>query len=154
MRLAVAAWLRLARFVSTQHALLGGRLRENRLSLAQFDVIAQIGASEGLTQKELADRLVVTQGNVTQLLQKLERRRLVLRPQSGRCNRLSLTSAGRQLRDSLVPGQEQAIARLFGRLSDAELETLSRLLRKIGQESRGGNIEDEGQTTPKVSTHG
>ena len=130
-RRAVATWLRLARLVGSQHGALGGRLRERRLSLAQFDVIAQIGVSEGLTQKELAERLVVTQGNVTQLLQKLEKRRLVTRPPSGRCNSLRLTAAGRRLRDTLVPGQEQAIARLFGALGDAELETLSRLLRKM-----------------------
>ena len=130
-RRAVATWLRLARFVNAQHAALGTRLRERRLSLAQFDIIAQIGAREGLSQKALADRLVVTQGNVTQLLQKLERRRLVDRPPSGRSNSLQLTVAGRRLRDALVPGQERAIAGLFAALSDNELETLSRLLRKL-----------------------
>ncbi|MGA2762418.1 MAG: MarR family winged helix-turn-helix transcriptional regulator [Spirochaetia bacterium] len=147
-RRAVATWLRLARLVGSQNTALGGRLRERSLSLAQFDVIAQIGVSEGLTQKELAERLVVTQGNVTQLLQKLEKRRLVTRPPSGRCNSLRLTAAGRRLRDTLVPGQEQAIARLFGALSDAELETLSRLLRKMTRGQPGAYTDDgaEGPT--------
>jgi len=130
-RRAIATWLRLAKFVNRQHWALGARLRELGLSPAQFDVIAQIGASEGLTQKELADRLVVTQGNVTQLLQKLEKRRLVVRPPSGRCNSVRLTAAGRSLRDRLVPGQERAVAGLFLGLTDAELETISRLLRKM-----------------------
>jgi DNA-binding MarR family transcriptional regulator len=133
IRRTVAAWLRLARIVNTQHAALGARLRRPRLTLAQFDIIAQIGAAEGQSQKQLADRLVVTQGNVTQLLQKLEKRRLISRPPDGRCNRLRLTSAGRRLRDALVPGQESTIARLFAALTDEELETLSRLLRKIGR---------------------
>jgi DNA-binding MarR family transcriptional regulator len=148
-RRAVAVWLRLARFVSAQHAALGARLRAPRLSLAQFDILAQIGASEGQSQKELAERLVVTQGNVTQLLQKLEKRRLVARPPSGRCNRLQLTPTGRRLREALVPGQERAIAELFAALSDQELETLSRLLRKLsragtenGQDARDRNGQD------------
>ncbi len=148
-RRAVAVWLRLARFVSAQHAALGAQLRAPRLSLAQFDILAQIGATEGQSQKELADRLVVTQGNVTQLLQKLEKRRLVARPPSGRCNRLQLTPAGRRLRDALVPGQERAIAQLFSALSDEELETLSRLLRKLsragtenGQDAQKENISE------------
>ncbi len=134
---AVAVWLRLLRFVNSQEAALGARLRENRLSLAQFDVIAQIGSSEGLTQRELADRLVVTQGNVTQLLQKLERHGLVERPPSGRCNRLRLTAAGRRLRARVVPDHERRIAELFCGLSGEELDSLSRLLRKVARAAPG-----------------
>ncbi len=151
-RRAVATWLRLARFVSCQHAALGSRLLEPGLSLAQFDVIAQIGAAEGLSQKELADRLVVTEGNVTQLLQKLEKRRLVARPPSGRCNRLQLTAAGRRLRDAIVPGQERAIALLFAALTDNELETLSRLLRKLSRSESGAKTH-MGPEAPKEDIH-
>jgi len=142
IRKAVATWLRLARIVSAQHAALGARLKGLRVSLAQFDIIAQIGAAEGQSQKELARRLVVTQGNVTQLLQKLEERRLVVRPPDGRCNRLQLTAAGRRLRDSVVPGQERAIAQLFAELSEGELETLSRLLRKISRKEQEGSTRN------------
>ena len=116
--------------------MLGARLRDYRLSVAQVDVIAQIGVSEGLPQKDLANRLVVTQGNVTQLLQKLERQGLVERPPSGRCNRLRLTAAGRRIRDAVVPVHERAIAGLFSRLTDVELEMLSRLLRKVMHEQQ------------------
>ena len=131
--------------MNAQHAALGNRLRAPHLSLAQFDVIAQIGSREGLSQKELADRLVVTQGNVTQLLQKLEKRRLVARPPSGRCNSLQLTAAGQRLREALVPGQERAITGLFAALSDEELETLSRLLRKLTSRAVGdGNTQGAG----------
>jgi len=151
-RRAVATWLRLARIVNTQHAALGARLTGPRLTLAQFDIIAQIGAAEGQSQKELADRLVVTQGNVTQLLQKLEKRRLVTRPPDGRCNRLQLTSAGRRLRDSLVPGQERAIAELFGALTDKELEALSRLLRKISRMDPG-SLTRKGPQARKEDDH-
>ena len=151
-RRAVATWLRLARFVNAQHAALGIRLREWRLSLAQFDIIAQIGAGEGLSQKALADRLVVTQGNVTQLLQKLEKRRLVARPPSGRSNSLQLTVAGRRLRDALVPGQERAIAERFAALSDNELETLSRLLRKLLR-AQSGTKTQKGLEAQEEDSH-
>jgi len=147
-RLAVATWLRLARFVNAQHAALAARLRAPRLSLAQFDIIAQIGACEGLSQKELADRLVVTQGNVTQLLQKLEKRRLVLRPPSGRCNRVQLTAAGQRLRNALVPSQERAVAAVFAVLSDTELDVLSRLLRKLLRVTPRKQ-RDKGQEAPQ-----
>jgi len=141
-RHAVAVWLRLARFVNAQHSALSARLRASRLSLAQFDIIAQIGAREGLSQKQLAERLVVTQGNVTQLLQKLEKRRLVLRPPDGRCNRVQLTMEGQRLRNALVPHQERAITGLFATLSDVELDALSRLLRKLLRARPGEQLEN------------
>ena len=147
-RHAVAAWLRLARFVNAQHSALAARLRAPRLSLAQFDIIAQIGAREGLSQKQLADRLVVTQGNVTQLLQRLEKRRLVLRPPNGRCNRVQLTMAGQRLRNALVPQQERAITGLFAPLSDTELDALSRLLRKLLR-ARPGEQSEKGHEAPQ-----
>ena len=128
---AVAAWLRLLRLVGRQNAAHARRLRRQGMTLAQFDVIAQVGPAAGITQHELAERLVVTAGNVTQLLQKMERQGWVTRVQSGRCNRLELTARGRGLRRKLVPGQEAAIVEIFAPLDDAELETLSRLLRKI-----------------------
>jgi DNA-binding MarR family transcriptional regulator len=148
-RRAVAAWLRMARFVNSQESVLAGRLRYRRLSLAQFDVIAQIGASEGLMQKELAARLVVTQGNVTQLLQKLDRQGFVERPPSGRCNRLRLTAAGRRLRDEVVPVHEGAIAGLFRVLTDSELEVLSRLLRKMTRAQAGAEQTNSGARGPE-----
>ena len=101
------------------------------MSLAQFDVIAQVGSTEGITQRELADRMVVTEGNVAQLLKKMETQGWVRREQSGRCNRVALTKEGRSLRGRLVPGQERAIEALFDPLSDSELQVLSRLLRKM-----------------------
>ncbi|HEY8492104.1 MAG TPA: MarR family transcriptional regulator, partial [Dehalococcoidia bacterium] len=93
----VLAWLRLARVFQRLERALVQQLRAWDLSLAQFDLLAHVGAAEGLTQQELADRLLVTKGNVCQLLEKLERRGLVVRRPEGRANRLFLTPAGRAL---------------------------------------------------------
>ena len=93
----VLAWLRLAHVFqkidrgSTEH------LRKWDLSVAQFDVIAHVGSAEGLVQQQLADRLLVTKGNVSQLLDRLEQRGLICRCPEGRTQRLSLTPAGREL---------------------------------------------------------
>jgi DNA-binding MarR family transcriptional regulator len=101
------------------------------LSGAQFDVLAHVGASEGMTQQELADSLLVTKGNVCQLLDKLEGRGLISRRQEGRANRLFLTEAGRRVFDEVVPAHEAVIADQFSLLSEEEQALLHELLRKF-----------------------
>src|SRR2546430_603222 len=93
------AWLRLARIYQKVERAATGQLRPFGLSFAQFDVVAQVGAREGLTQQELAEALLVTKGNVCQLLAKLEAAGLVARRPDGRANRLFLTDRGRALAD-------------------------------------------------------
>ena len=63
-RLGVALWVRLARAYLRNIRLAEARLRAWDLSVAQFDVLAQVGAQEGIIQQELAQRLLVTQGAV------------------------------------------------------------------------------------------
>ncbi len=130
-RRAVALWLRLLRLTNAKGQELGDELRAKDLSPAQFDVIAQIGSAEGLTQRDLAQRLVVTEGNITQLLDKMQQRGLVARHPDGRCNHLGLTEAGREIYRTAVPAQERRISMMFEVLSDEEQEELLRLLRKL-----------------------
>jgi DNA-binding MarR family transcriptional regulator len=130
-RLGVALWVRLARPYLRNIRLAEARLRTWNLSVAQFDVLAQVGAQEGIIQQELAQRLLVTQGAVTQLLDKLERRGLIRRCPDGRLKRLVLTEEGRRLRDCVVPGQEQFQAEQFAALTRDEQRQLLTLLRKL-----------------------
>jgi DNA-binding MarR family transcriptional regulator len=106
-------------------------LRAWDVSVAQFDVIAQVGAHEGLTQQDLAAALLVTKGNVCQLLDRLERLGLVRRQQEGRANRLYLTYAGRALHDQVVPAQEALVAERLNALTPEEQSQLLGLLRKL-----------------------
>ncbi len=121
----------MVRFVNTSEECFRGRLHSHKLNPAQFDVIAQVGRNEGLTQRELADRMVVTPGNITQLLDRMQALGLVLRDADGRCNRVHLTKQGRELFDAAVPEQEELIAERFKCLSREELQTLSALTRKL-----------------------
>ncbi len=130
-RLPVLTWLRLARVYQCIDHASAAHLRQFGLSVAQFDVLAQIGAREGLTQQELADALFVTKGNVTQLLDKLEQRGLIERRPAGRSNCLHLTPAGRALVARAIPAQERLIASLFASLAPAEQAKLLALLRRL-----------------------
>ena len=127
----VLAWLRLARVYQRIERESAHWLDAWDLSLAQFDVLAQVGATEGLSQQELAEALLVTKGNVSQLVAKMERRGLLTRSQEGRSLCLSLTQAGRALHDRVVPAHERWVAQRMAPLSPAELAQLGGLLRKL-----------------------
>src|SRR5919205_2758097 len=121
---AVLAWLRLARVFQKIDARSERFFRKHKLNTAQFDVLAQVGARSGMTQQELADALLVTKGNISQLLGKLEQDGLITRRQEGRTNCLSLTVRGQALFEAVVPQQEALIAKLLTPLSDDEQREL------------------------------
>ena len=128
---ALLGWMRLMRVYHKVDRRSAERLKGWGLSVAQFDVLAHVGAAEGITQQELADSLVVSKGNVCQLLDKMERRGWISRVQEGRANRLFLTDEGRRLFEDVVPVHEAGIAERFSVLSEADQARLHELLRKF-----------------------
>jgi DNA-binding MarR family transcriptional regulator len=131
--ISVFVWIRLSRIRRKYERASAEHLHPWGLSLAQFDLLTILGASEGITQGYLAKQLLVTQGNITQLLDKLEERCLLTRRQEGRTKCLCLTEQGRQLLDKVVPAHNAWNAEQFTSLSRTEQEELLRLLRKLDQ---------------------
>lgn len=129
--IAVPAWLRLARVFQRVDRASVDLLRRWDLSVAQFDVLVQVGLREGLTQQQLADQLLVTKGNVCQLLDRMEERGLLVRLQEGRANRLYLTDKGHALRSEAMPAQEQLIEDVFAALPRAQQAALLASLRRL-----------------------
>src|SRR5260370_38044844 len=103
---AVPSWLRLIRvFQRVDHAS-HEQLRAWDISVAQFDVIAHVGAAEGMTQQALADRLLVSNRNICQLLDKLEHARLIELRQDRPADRLCLTVAAHVLSPQVAPSRQ------------------------------------------------
>lgn len=127
----VVAWLRLLRVGQKIGRVLTEDLKRWDLNMAQFDTLARVGSSEGITQQELAESLLVTKGNVCQMLDRLERRDLIYRRPEGRANRLFLTKEGRSLFKEVVPPHEELVAAQFSELSPEEQRDLMRLLGKL-----------------------
>lgn len=61
-RLGLLLWFRLSRFYNRSIRETNQHLKEWSLSAAQFDVLAQIGGHDRLTQQELGRKLFVTKG--------------------------------------------------------------------------------------------
>src|ERR1041385_9107150 len=125
------AWMRLARVVQKVDRAASESLRCRQLSPAQVDVLAKVGSSEGISQQELANALLVTKGNVCQLLDKMEGSGLLERRPDGRVNRLFLTEQGRRVHDEVVPKHDAMLGAYFSTLSGEDQRELLRLLRQV-----------------------
>ncbi len=123
--------MRLLRVTQKVERDLARQLKLWGLNNAQFDVLAHVGAAEGITQQELADSLLVTKGNVAQLLDRMQRRGLIERRPQGRINRLFLTDEGRRAFAEVVPAHEALIDEQFSVLCEEEQRQLFELLRKL-----------------------
>jgi DNA-binding MarR family transcriptional regulator len=128
---ATIAWLRLARIYHRIDLRSAETMKCFGLSVSRFDVMNHAGTPEGRTQQELAAALLVTKGNVTQLLDGLEQDGLIERRRDGRAKRIYLTDRGRDLRQRAVTAQEEAIAAEFSVLDQQEQRQLIALLRRV-----------------------
>jgi DNA-binding MarR family transcriptional regulator len=130
----VGTWLHL--FRATQKILrrVAVQLEPHGLTLAQFDVLAQLQRTSGILQQELADRLFVTKGNIVGLLNRMERDGLVVRqqhPQDGRAHLIYLTDRGKELATKVVPEHEALISECMALLSPNDQRTFHELLRTL-----------------------
>jgi DNA-binding MarR family transcriptional regulator len=130
-RHSVLAWLRMWRVVQKVERAAAEHLRAYGLNKAQFDVLAHVGAAEGCKQKEVGASLLVTKGNISHLVDQMERRGLVSRRQEGRTNRLYLTEEGRRLFEEVVPAHEDLVHRLMSAFGEEEQAQLHELLRGL-----------------------
>ena len=109
-------------------------LDEAGLTLPQFDVLANLGMAEGITQQELAERLLVTKGNVCGLLDRMEAVDLVQRKpdqKDRRVNRLHLTRQGRAALQATFPTHLGMVRQYMSVLSGSEQRTLAQLLSRL-----------------------
>ncbi|WP_088012363.1 MarR family winged helix-turn-helix transcriptional regulator [Gottfriedia acidiceleris] len=131
--LAVLLWFRLARFYLKNVRESNNQLKKWGLTTAQFDVIVHVGRNKRLTQQELADKLVVTKGNVTHLLKKMEELQWIKREVEWKNKYLSLTEIGQKLYEEIVPTQEEFQQAQFSKLTEEEQLQLLTLLRKLNK---------------------
>ena len=100
------------------------------LTAEQFSLLVGIGAAEGTTLVDLADRAGVDPTTLSRNVQNLESRDLV-RAEGGRGRagkRLTLTASGRRLVADAFPVWNGAKAELARRMGDAKLRSAKRAM--------------------------
>lgn len=134
----VRAWLGMVRVYQGMEHDLDADLRRWGLSSAQFDVLAIVGANEGLSQQDLARWRMNTKGNVTRLLDRMRHRGLISRRTEGKYKRLFLTKEGKRLLEEMEPHHLELIGECMSPLSPEEQTQLSDLLGKLDTERNNG----------------
>ena len=126
-------WLRLLSCTTRVEDKIRQNLRESfDITLPRFDLMAQLERHpDGLTMGELSRRMMVTGGNITTIVDQLEKEKLVMR-QVGATDRRSftvkLTKAGREAFADMAVAHEAWVADMFTGLSSHQQNQLYSLL--------------------------
>ncbi len=134
-------WLRMLTCANLIEAEVRAKLRARfNVTLPQFDLLAQLDkAPDGLSMGELSRRMMVTNGNVTGIADRLESVGMVRRARSSgdrRSQTVTLTAAGRDAFRRMARAHEGWIANLFAGLEREEMATLMDTLAQAKQSVR------------------
>ena len=110
------------------------QLRPLGLTIAQFDILATLGDSEGMTFRELGAHTLITKGTLTGVVDRLAALGWVERvpgEDDRRTITVRLTEAGQHLFDDIFLDVVNGAAPAFARLEDSERQALDRLLETL-----------------------
>lgn len=129
-------WIRLLRVTRLTEAELREFLRvEHGSTLPRFDVMSALDRAHGdLTMSELSRMLLVSNGNTTTVVDRLELDGLVVRTPSAADRRVvhvSLTDQGQRHFRQLAVDHEQRVDSLFSTVSTKDLDVLDSVLQRI-----------------------
>ncbi len=130
-------WIRLLGVTRGAESHLREFLRlDHDTTLPRFDVLAALyRRRDGVTMTELSRMLLVSNGNATTVVDRLESDGHVRRTPSETDRRtvfVALTPPGVTLFERLAEEHEREISRLFGGLSEADLDRLTEILKRMG----------------------
>jgi DNA-binding MarR family transcriptional regulator len=134
-------WLRMLTCTTLIEGEVRRRLRDDfDVTLPRFDLMAQLDkAPNGMTLGELSQRMMVSNGNVTGLAERLVAQGLLERrpsPNDRRAYLVSLTAEGRRAFRTMARAHENWIADIYAGLSANEIAELMRLLGKAKASAR------------------
>ena len=140
---ALRIWLRLLTCTQLIERRVRSGLREEfGTTLPRFDLMAQLERHPGgLKMNELSRMLMVTGGNVTAIVDQLEKEGLVERldePDDRRAFRIRLTRSGDKTFAEMARAHEQWVVELLEGLSRREHDELLRLLAKLKSSAAEG----------------
>ena len=110
--------------------------KEEKLTLSQFGVLEALFHLGSMVQRDLARKLLVTGGNITMVVDNLEKRNLVIRERDENDRRfinVHLTDKGLEVIRRIFPDHAKEIAAEMKTLTHDEQDTLGRLCRKLGK---------------------
>ena len=132
---ALNAFVKLTRASETISTRIQRHLGEDGLTVSQFGVLEAIYHVGPLSQADLAKKILKSTGNITMVIDNLEKRDLVKRERKEGDRRyyaVRLTSEGEKLISSIFPRHAGKIVETMNVLTKTEQEKLGQLCRKLG----------------------
>jgi len=142
-------WLRLLKCSNMIEARVRSGLREEfETTLPRFDMLAQLGSAEedGLTMGELSRRLMVTNGNLTGLTERLVKEKLISRtalPHDRRTQRIRLTASGRRALDKMASSHRSWIETMFRQMTEDDVVDLARLIGRLKESVKAAPAQEK-----------
>ena len=127
-------WVRMAVTFNLLYQEIKKDLAKENLTVSQLDILVCLDRTKGLPLSEVADRLLVTGGNVTGIIDRLENAGLVTRQRDSKDRRIvwaRLTEKGYGIYRQLMPRYIETMNRINSYLTPAERKELMRLLKKM-----------------------
>jgi DNA-binding MarR family transcriptional regulator len=134
-------WLRLLTCTTLIENEVRRRLRDQfGITLPRFDLLAQLDrAPNGMTLGELSQRMMVSNGNITGLVDRLCEQGLIVRrpsPSDRRVQIVSLTADGQKFFRNMARANANWVGEIFADLSARDIEALMPLLAKTKSSAR------------------
>lgn len=129
------AFIKLMRATETINNRLNRHLADSDLTVSQFGVLEALLHLGPQNQKSLGEKLLKSGGNITLVIDNLEKCDLVERnrdPKDRRSMLISLTSKGKTFIKNFFPKHLQQIKEEFSVLNEGEKEELARICKKLG----------------------
>jgi MarR family transcriptional regulator, 2-MHQ and catechol-resistance regulon repressor len=145
---ALNAYIKLMRAAASVTNRLHAHLSEHQLTVSQFGVLEALFHKGPMCQKEIGCKILKTGGNMTLVIDNLEKRGLVKRrrnPNDRRYIGVVLTDAGRGLIEKIFPRHIRIADDIFSVLDKDQIQTLGDLLKRlsdIDKQTTGGDHDN------------
>jgi MarR family transcriptional regulator, 2-MHQ and catechol-resistance regulon repressor len=109
-------------------------IRTLGLTAPQFDIIATLGNTNGMSFKDLGDKTLITKGTLTGVVDRLEAKNLVRRvasPSDGRSQLVQLTRAGEKMFAQVFPVHLAHLEQVFAGFTQRDMDQSEAALQKL-----------------------
>ncbi len=132
---ALNTYIKFMRAADSLSSRINSRLIKTKLSESQLNVLDALFHLGPLSQKDLGKKLLRSGGNITMVIDNLEKRKFVERKRGVTDRRIivvDLTPSGKKLMGKVLPQKVDAVTKEIIKLSKDEQSELQRLCKKIG----------------------
>lgn len=129
------AFIKLMRATETINNRLNRHLAEANLTLSQFGTLEALHHLGPLNQRTIGEKLLKSGGNITMVIDNLEKCNYVVRkkdPNDRRAVLIHLTKEGKSFIKEFFPKHLEKIKEEFSVLTEEEKDQLARLCKKLG----------------------